>query len=386
MLTLCSFTKKQVLSLINKIEFDEKIKMRFLTALDENLYEKHTSFASNPLLLSIMLLTFDNYAEIPEKLHLFYANAFETLYSKHDATKSGYRRQMQCSLSYDLFKKVFSYFCFVTYSQGKLEFTYDELLSVLNKIKKSVATFNSSDYVQDLVNCLCVLYKDGLNYKFTHRSFQEYFTAIFLKELDDQNMQKMGVALVKQDCFRAQHDSVFTMLRDMAEYRFEQNILLPIVVELESECEDANMFDFYFKKLKFSISYRPTRRPRITGTSDDILDYTLDELHLVMRQDGEPDLVDFIFRMAFYYADRSESYLKVEKVASDKLLTFLTEQGKHMTMEYIEASDCMSDSDLYSLVKATWIGDILQIMAGMKTRLEAKREAEELDLSLLLVD
>lgn len=104
-LTLCNLSKEQALSLVNKIEFDIKIKQRFLEALDKKLYKRHQSFASNPLLLNIMLLTFDNYAEIPEKLHLFYANAFETLYSKHDATKSGFRRELKCGLSYDAFKK-----------------------------------------------------------------------------------------------------------------------------------------------------------------------------------------------------------------------------------------------------------------------------------------
>lgn len=70
-LTLCNLSKEQALSLVNKIEFDIEIKQRFLEALDKKLYKRHQSFASNPLLLNIMLLTFDNYAEIPEKLHLF---------------------------------------------------------------------------------------------------------------------------------------------------------------------------------------------------------------------------------------------------------------------------------------------------------------------------
>ena len=68
---------------------------------------KHESFASNPLLLNIMLLTYDNYADIPEKLHLFYSNAFETLYIKHDATKGGYKREFKTKLSSDDFKRVF---------------------------------------------------------------------------------------------------------------------------------------------------------------------------------------------------------------------------------------------------------------------------------------
>lgn len=92
--TLCNLTKSQAVSLIKKIDFDADIKSQFVVALEDNLYDQHRSFASNPLLLNIMLLTFDNYAEIPEKLHLFYSNAFETLYSKHDATKAGYRREL----------------------------------------------------------------------------------------------------------------------------------------------------------------------------------------------------------------------------------------------------------------------------------------------------
>ena len=89
-LSMCNLSKEQAISLINKIEFDLDVKQHFIEALQSHLYSKHKSFASNPLLLNIMLLTFDNYAEIPEKLHLFYSNAFETLYSKHDATKSEY--------------------------------------------------------------------------------------------------------------------------------------------------------------------------------------------------------------------------------------------------------------------------------------------------------
>lgn len=130
-LSLCNLNKKQALSLVKKIEFDSEIKLRFLKSLDQNLYERHKSFASNPLLLNIMLLTFDNYAEIPEKLHLFYANAFETLYSKHDATKSGFRRELRSELSYDTFKKVFAQFCFITYYQAKIELTYDDIVTVL---------------------------------------------------------------------------------------------------------------------------------------------------------------------------------------------------------------------------------------------------------------
>ena len=371
-LTLCSLSKDQALSLVQKIEFDQEIKQRFLAALDESLYERHTSFASNPLLLNIMLLTFDNYAEIPEKLHLFYANAFETLYSKHDATKSGYRRELRCSLSYDSFKKVFAYFCFITYYQGKIELTHDDILTVLKKVRSSTVSFDPADYIFDLVNSICVLYRDGVNYKFTHRSFQEYFTAIFLKELSDQNMQKMGIELVKKDYFKASHDSVFSMLRDMSEQRFEQNILLPLVVEFESECEDTDKYDFYFEEISPIISYCHIN-------SDN-------KIHLVLYRDFDGKAVEFIYTMARYHISRSKDRTKQTNEAEDKLKEFLIKEREYKIEGRLEAIDYIDDHEVYTLLKETWIGDALRVMANLREILEQRRKAEELDLSCLLAE
>ena len=74
-------TKEQALSLINKIDFDETAKSIFSEELEKKLYEKYKSFASNPLLLTIMLLTFQKHASIPERLNDFYEEAFVTLFN-----------------------------------------------------------------------------------------------------------------------------------------------------------------------------------------------------------------------------------------------------------------------------------------------------------------
>lgn len=319
-----------------------------------------------------MLLTFDNYAEIPEKLHLFYANAFETLYSKHDATKSGFRRELRSELSYDNFKKVFAQFCFITYYQAKIELTYDDIVTVLNKIKGSngITIFRPEDYLYDLVNSICVLYREGVTYKFTHRSFQEYFSAIFLKELSDQNMEKMGISLVKKDYFRASHDSVFFMLRDMAEQRFEQNILLPFVVEFETTCSDTDKYDFYFEELSPEIFF-------------DEVDFD-GEIHLVICADFNVEAVGFIYAMARHYRDTTSSHVKQLKDAEDELRNFLISERDYKIEEKVDLTEYRDDSKLYSLLKATWIGDYLTVMANLREMLEHRRRKEEQDLFELL--
>lgn len=40
--------------------------------MDEYLYDKYETFASNPLLLTIMLLTFESRVSIPDKLNDFF--------------------------------------------------------------------------------------------------------------------------------------------------------------------------------------------------------------------------------------------------------------------------------------------------------------------------
>lgn len=366
-------SKEQAMELIGKIDFDRDIKQRFISALDSELFKKHESFASNPLLLNIMLLTYDNYAEIPRKLHLFYDNAFETLYSKHDATKAGYRRELKSALAYDSFKRVFAYFCFMSYAQGKVEFSYNDLVINLKKVKINNISFEIDNYISDLVDSLCVLYKDGTNYKFAHRSFQEFFSAFFLRELPDESMERMGKELIYKDAYRISHDSVFDMLYDMAEDRFEKNILMPILKDYEEECSN-DRYGFYLKKLVKEISF----------------DFGSDEesneigLWLIQGENFE-DIIRFIYHFARYYFKTNDENSKERKFNGDKVLDYLIENKSYQVGEEISLKEIIEDSNLYEMIKKTWLGEYLTIMANLSIELKKKQEKMEIDLSNLLI-
>lgn len=173
--------KDKALSLINKLDYDEQVKQPFLEELDKTLYQSHESFASNPLLLTMMLLTYEQIAEIPSKIHLFYEQAFLTLFNKHDSLKSMYKRKSFSQLPLDDFKRCLEAFCILSYCDRLYSFEENEINKYLvNSIVVSGVNTKSHDFLNDLLDSVCILQRDGLGFTFTHRSFQEYFTAQFI--------------------------------------------------------------------------------------------------------------------------------------------------------------------------------------------------------------
>ena len=228
-----SLSKEQAIELVKKLKFDETIKNKFLDELANGLYDKHKSFAENPLLLTIMLLTYESSAKIPENTNDFYERAFLVLFSDHDATKDGYERDTCTKLSYDKFKRIFSYICFISYFKNVYEFTDVSLNSYLEKAQKKYPDiiFNPEDFQEDLLQHVCMLIRDGLSYRFTHRSFQEYFAALYTCQLTDEEQQILFKNVLKNSLNQEEY---YTMLFDMQENRSIRNILLPCLNQLKN--------------------------------------------------------------------------------------------------------------------------------------------------------
>lgn len=235
-------SKEQALSLINKIEYDQIIKDKFYKELDEYLYEKYETFASNPLLLTIMLLTFESRASIPDKLNDFFEQAFTTLFHTHDATKGGYKRDIRSKLGYEDFKAVFSYFCFKSFFNSDYKFSENKALEYIGaaKQKRIIDTyFNSMNYLKDLTNSVCMLIHEGLEFRFSHRSFQEYFAALYTVQLSD-SQQKRFLKLWLQDNSYRSTSNYLDMLYELQPLRFVKNIISPAIRELQEKFKKNN--------------------------------------------------------------------------------------------------------------------------------------------------
>ncbi len=258
-----TLSKEQALSLIDKIEFDENVKSIFYKELDETLYEKYKSFASNPLLLTIMLLTFDNRASIPDKLNDFYEQAFATLFNMHDATKEAYVRDIRSELGCEDFKMVFSYFCFRSYFTGQNEFNEVTLRNYLQQCQNKFTSikFVIDDFLMDLTQSVCMLVKEGINYRFTHRSFQEYFAAWYTCKLVDSEQSALLENWIKNSN-AIQTDSYFTMLFNLQGEKVNKIILYPGIKRIRRKYLETGFSVLFLKYLFSGVNIERSRLDR----------------------------------------------------------------------------------------------------------------------------
>ena len=190
--TVLELNLEKSIALIEKLPADHELKHKFITDLKNGLFEKHKSFLSNPLLLSIMLLTYGYSADIPNKLSIFYNQAYEALFQRHDALKGAYKRSRETELDIQEFEKILCSFCIQSYDKRKAKFSRMEALELIDKAKKLTATdFRSYSFLTDLLQAVCILVEDGMFLTFAHRSFQEYFAARFIIRCPNETKGKL---------------------------------------------------------------------------------------------------------------------------------------------------------------------------------------------------
>ena len=256
-LQLQPFTKQQSLELIDKLVFRPEIKDEFREQLDDHLYRDHMDFANNPLLLTIMLMTFDRCHDVPKKMHIFYREAFATLAKDHDASKP-YARPLKTGLSIDRFEMYFAEFCSRSYHDEKFEFTEGEIAayydSLLERKKDTNVTATAEDFIYDAQSNLCLMFYEGGKYFFSHRSFQEYFCAFYFSKQLDKNLGMIGDFFENRRS-RNYGDKTFNMLYDMISPNVEEYIFCPFLSKLFSECDEKEGYWTFLKNIYPTFTY-----------------------------------------------------------------------------------------------------------------------------------
>lgn len=117
----------------------------------------------------------------------------------HDASKGSFKRPLYTKLTPEEFAKIFAEFCARTYTDEILEFDERTFSAYMSKVidSSSIDTTGISphEFILDLTENLCIMYREGSTYYFIHRSFQEYFAAVHFSSQYDAKLTKLEISL-----------------------------------------------------------------------------------------------------------------------------------------------------------------------------------------------
>jgi len=359
-LRLLPFRIDQALHLIDNLDFrpdDPSIKAKFRDELSKRLYRTHRAFTENPLLLTIMLMTFEMFAEVPSQMHIFYREAFNALSRTHDANKGAYKRELKSKLSVDAFADVFAEICFRTYWDEKFEFSMPEFESYYQRLTTPYAkSVFAEDFMYDLCYSLCLMYLESGKYYFTHRSFQEYFSAVFLSKQKDSVISRLGAFFEKRER-RMRGDQTFFMLNDLIPDKVDEFIFIPYLDDLFSKCDKGEGYWTFLEEMYPVFEYDKGETPIITHNLPNSFLFTC-LLSFLKPPDGTyyklrdlPKYEEFI-ETTYYLLQVGSDEDEVDIVEEDRIPSeYVNSHGEPEVAGYhysVELSMVLEDSEYYS--------------------------------------
>ena len=253
-------------------------------------------------------------------MHIFYAKAFETMARLHDATKGAYVRPLHTGLEPDEFAKYFAEFCARTYRDEVLEFTSVNFCDYMDKVlanKGENLSCTSYDFLLDLKDNLCIIYEEGEKYYFIHRSFQEYFAAVFFSSQMDDRLPIIAEQFkdMRQKSF---HDKAFDMLYDMIPHRIARYIFAPYLQRLWDECDKK---DGYWSFLQYMYPTIYSHSGDVeewfeTSPTDYFYDFVVNEN--VIRYNGQLDDLDWPSDASYFKKDFARIWVNEATVNGER--------------------------------------------------------------------
>lgn len=229
-----------------KREVDDSMFNKIMKSIKETSNKQILKFLKNPMLLSLFVLTFQSYPNIPQKIDVFYGRVIDVLFYKHDSwTKPGFDREMYSNLSQEEYISVLKRFCFLSYFEEKYEFETDYICQTLNTIKSKLTSikFNNNDFIKDLEIGVCLWIEDSGKISFSHRSLQEYFAALYIRDLTNEQKKQVYTKMKNGSLKRlveTDWENFIVLCENMDELNYHKYFLLPLLKELYNKITQAD--------------------------------------------------------------------------------------------------------------------------------------------------
>jgi len=254
---------------ITKIIDDEYDPKELIEKIEQSNSEIK-SLLTSPLLITLLVFTYQVNQEIPKQFSEFYNDIFQILLNKHDNTKAGYKRERHSALNNIELQNVFETFCFLSKKNTELVFDYKQLNTYIEKALLIMELeADTTQVVNDILKITNLIIPIGMEYQFVHRSIQEYFTACFIKNRDEQGAIKAYQYILSNYAYDSYHKvwkQELLFLEEIDSFRYIKYVFLPHInkILLEFNIENIEMLTAsdVLKKVKIyfkSGSYHHSR-------------------------------------------------------------------------------------------------------------------------------
>lgn len=185
------------------------------------------SLLSTPLIVTLLAITYKTFEKIPDELTEFYESVFNTLIWRHDKLKPGYRRPRKSGLNDTDFRKAFEGFCYYSKEHSKASYTEDQMLAAARKaLAQLQLNASPDDLINDAVKITCLVVRDSSEYRFIHRSIQEFFAAAYVSKRPDAVARSFYEKMVSQMPYH-RFEGELRFLAAIDRYRYLEMYALP---------------------------------------------------------------------------------------------------------------------------------------------------------------
>ncbi|WP_205619444.1 NACHT domain-containing protein [Ferrimonas senticii] len=185
---------------------------------------------TSPLLLTLFSITYNARQFKPDSLSEFYSLIFPTMLYRHDRMKIGFERQRKSGLTDYQMQRLFDSLSFLSLNDNHTRFTsykFRRYLEDASKLERLGDNLEDA-LIDDISSITALIVRDGFDdYSYTHKSIQEYFSAVFIHRLSESQKKKFYQMVIDNfDEFR-KWQNVLSFLDTIDARNYTKYFLIP---------------------------------------------------------------------------------------------------------------------------------------------------------------
>jgi hypothetical protein len=213
-------------NVINKMSADKTLAASLITHIEKRATHIKEMLCT-PLLISLLVLSYKSYQVLPAKLSDFYDSLFQTLLQRHDGTKPGFVRHRRCNFDDVQYREVFEALCIFTKKRGQQSLSTQAILDDAKEaLKHCNVSASANNFLEDIVQITCLILRDGEEYRFIHKTVQEYYTSSYVQKKPEQWAVKFYNQIHKYPSWSQE----LSFLSEIDGYRYNKYYLLPAIL------------------------------------------------------------------------------------------------------------------------------------------------------------